>query len=71
MQKKPKSAATSENPIHDEDSAFEIIELAVDDINILTKAFQVINTICEELSVVESEPEDAEVLHGIPDHMMH
>ena len=75
MLKKPKSETKSAAEINDEESAFEIIELAIDDINVLTRAFQVINNICEELSVnpeeVEEEADEIEELHGIPDHLMH
>lgn len=53
----------------EEEGAFEIIELAIDDIQVLTRAFNVINTICEELSA-DVEPSEEE-LHGVPDHMMH
>lgn len=61
MGKKHKSEIAKKSEINDEETAFEIIELAIDDINILTRAFQVINNICEELSVEEciDEGEDA------------
>ena len=33
-----------------EKESFEIIELAIDDINTLTRAFEVISQVCEELN---------------------
>ena len=73
MLKKPKSENGHSAEINDEESAFEIIELAIDDINVLTRAFQVINNICEELSInpEDSDAAENEELHGIPEHLMH
>lgn len=70
MDKKGKLIKDSENEIHDEESAFEIIELAIDDINVLTRAFNVINTICEELTV-DSEASDEVEAAELPEPMMH
>jgi hypothetical protein len=71
MQRKPKPDNRTAADINDEESAFEIIELAIDDINVLTRAFRVINTICEELSANPDEAPPSEELHGIPEHLMH
>ena len=60
MQKKLKPEDKEKKEVYDEESAFEIIELAIDDINILTRAFQVINNICEELSVEKEAKEPTE-----------
>ena len=64
------NSSGSDSSSVDQDSAFEIIEMAIDDINVLTRAFDVINAICEELS----ETQDTGALatkSGIPDRLMH
>lgn len=38
-----------------EDEAFEMIELAIDDLNLLTRAFEVISAACSELEDCEQE----------------
>jgi hypothetical protein len=56
-----------EDPRHEaEAQAFEIIELAIDDVNLLTEAFDVINQVCKELNdpAINLEPAPAKlVLH--------
>lgn len=51
---------------NNEESAFDIIELAIDDIETLTRAFTVINRICQELDAQEAEEESA----GIPETLL-
>ena len=41
----------------DQESAFEMIELAVDDLQTLTKAFNMINKVCQELDGKTSDDE--------------
>ncbi|MDC0359038.1 hypothetical protein OAO01_09500 [Oligoflexia bacterium] len=45
MAKAPKNSSTTT-----QEEAFEIIELASDDLNVLTRAFDVIAEVCEELN---------------------
>jgi len=39
----------SNKPATNEDEVFEIIELAIDEIDLLTRAFKVIGEVCDEL----------------------
>lgn len=57
--------------IHDEESAFEMIELAIDDMNVLTKAFNLISQVCEEeKKSLNSEYEVEEPPRGIPENLL-
>ena len=49
----------------DEQSACEIIELAISDLNTLADAFNTISAYCLSLD------EDADLPSGIPDHHLH
>ncbi len=69
MDKKSKTDSL-EAEVHDEESAFEIIELATEDIQVLTRAFQVINNICEELTADSGEDLD-EDSGEVPEQMLH
>lgn len=43
--------------IENQEDAFEIIELAIDDIELLTRAFDVIGDVCKELGGDRVSPE--------------
>lgn len=42
-----------------EEEAFEIIELAIDDINLLARAFDVINEVCQQRDETQIQVESA------------
>lgn len=63
------SKKSSEKKINDQESAFELIELAIDDIEVLTKAFHMVSKICEGL---DRDAEDREQeLKSVPDSLVH
>ena len=53
---KPQTLANNETQtITDEESAFEMIELACGEIDQLTRAFKVIDSVCQELAAEVAE----------------
>ena len=64
------SKKSSEKKNHDQESAFELIELAIDDIEVLTKAFHMVSKICEGLDD-DAAARQEEDLEAIPDSLIH
>lgn len=46
------------------EQAFEMIELAIDDLQLLSRAFEVVKKVCEEVSLETCGREDCE--EGVP-----
>jgi hypothetical protein len=63
--------------VQDKESAFELIEMAIDDVELLTRAFDVITKACEEAqksttkSHARLNQQEDKVLDEIPELMLH
>lgn len=51
------SHSTKKSEVLTEQDAFEVIEMAIDDLDLLTRAFQVISEVCQQ---EEQEQDDVE-----------